>query len=385
MPGAGALPAPGAAVPLQMLTLPAKLVKLGRELRRAHSEDRGIPAMKRCLDVWHLIAILLIAGCLLGAKTSASQRVITLKFAHFVPATTKEGRLMQAWADEVGRRTNGRVKVRGYPGATLMQPQQIYDGITKEVADIGYGIFAYHRGRVPLTEVIDLPLGYKDPRVPSRMINEYYKRFRPKELDDVKVLFLEAHGRDIISTRKPVRTLSGLNGMKIRATGLSARIVTALGASAVGLPITDTYDAMSKGVIEGLVLDWGGLLNYRLGDRIKYHIESPGVGSTVAFYTVLNKDKWNSLPPDIRAIIDKLDEEWIERSSRKWADWETTGKSELLKKGGKIVTLSKEDNARMIEMLKPLLGNYVASTRARGLPGDQALKFCQDYLKAHDK
>ena len=102
----------------------------------------------------------------------------------------------------------------------------------------------------------------------------------------------------------------------------------------------------------------------------------------MAFYTVLNKDKWNSLPPDIQAIIDKLDNEWIERVSQKWADWETTGKSELLKKGGKIITLSKEDSAQLSEKMKPILGNYVSCHQSKGLPGDQALKFCQDYLRA---
>jgi len=341
--------------------------------------------MKRFLGIGFLAVTILFAGCFTGAQAFAADKVITLKLAHFVPATTKEGKLIQEWADEVGKRTNGRVKVRVYPGATLMPPQQIYDGITKEVADIGYGIFAYHRGRFPLTEVIDLPLGYKDPRVPSRMINEYYKKFRPKELDDVKVLFLEAHGRNIISTKKPVSKLSDLRGMKIRSTGLSAKIVTAIGGSAVGMPITDAYDAMSKGVIEGILLDWGGLLNYRFGDVIKYHIESPGAASTVAFYTVLNKDKWNSLPPDIQAIIDKLDDEWIERVSQKWADWEAAGKSELLKKGGKIITLSKEDSAQLREKMKPILSDYISSTKAKGLPGDQALKFCQDYLSVHDK
>ena len=341
--------------------------------------------MKGYSDFGRLWIMILFVGCLAGANAFSAEKVIALKLAHFVPATTNEGKLIQEWADEVGKRTNGRVKINIYPGATLMPAQQTYDGITKEVADIGYGIFAYHRGRFPLTEVIDLPLGYKDPHVPSRMINEYYRKFRPKELEDVKVLFLEAHGRDIISTKKPVGKLSDLRGMKLRATGLSAKIVTALGGSAVGLPITDTYDAMSKGVIEGLVLDWGGLLNWRFGDVIKYHIESPGTASTVAFYTVFNKDKWNSLPPDIRAIIDKLDNEWIERVSQKWADWETTGKSELLKKGGRIITLSEADNAQWREKMKPILSNYVASTKAKGLPGDQALKFCQDYLSANDK
>ncbi len=332
-----------------------------------------------------LVVLCLLACFCFTASSEAQDKVINLKFAHFVPATTAEGKPMQEWANEVGKRTTGRVKVAVYPAGTLMPPQQTYDGITKEVADIGYGIFAYHRGRFPLTEVIDLPLGYKDPAVPSRMINEYYKKFKPKELEDVKVLFLEAHGADIISTRKPISKLADLKGMKLRASGLSAKIVTALGGSAVGLPITDTYDAMSKGVIEGLVLDWGGLLNWRFGELVKYHIQSPGVASTVAFYTVMNKDKWNSLPKDIQTIIDKLDEEWIAKVSNKWADWENTGRAELLKKGGKIITLSSADNAQWAEKMKPILEDYVKAAKGKGLPGDQALKFCQDYLKANDK
>jgi TRAP-type C4-dicarboxylate transport system substrate-binding protein len=337
---------------------------------------------KRLTAIAVLSCFLLVFAALEG---HAAEKVITLKFAHFVPATTLEGKIMQEWADEVGKRTNGRVKVNVYPGATLMPPQQTYDGITKEVADIGYGIFAYHRGRFPLTEVIDLPLGYKNPIVPTRMINAYYKKFKPKEMEDVKVLFLEAHGADIISTRKQISRLSELKGMKIRASGLSAKIVTALGGSAVGLPITDAYDAMSKGVVEGIVLDWGGLYNWKFGDVVKNYIVSPGVASSVAFYTVMNKDKWNSLPPDIQGVFEKLDEEWIEKVAQKWVDWENMGKTELLKKGGKIITLSKEDNAAWVEKMKPILDEYVSASKAKGLPGDQALKSCQDYLKANDK
>ncbi|OPY68003.1 MAG: C4-dicarboxylate-binding periplasmic protein precursor [Syntrophorhabdaceae bacterium PtaU1.Bin034] len=341
--------------------------------------------MKKSAVLKGVLAVFVLSVLLIPSWGHAAEKVITLKFAHFVPATTLEGKTMQAWANEVEKRTNGRVKVNIFPGATLMPPSQTYDGITKEVADIGYGIFAYHRGRFPLTEVIDLPLGYKNPYVPTRMINEYYKKFKPKELEDVKVLFLEAHGADIISTRKPISKLADIKGMKLRASGLSAKIVNALGGSAVGLPITDTYDAMSKGVIEGLVLDWGGLYNWKFGDLVKNHIESPGVASTVAFYTVMNKDKWNSLPQDIKNIIDKLDEEWIDRVSKKWGDWENMGKTELLKRGGKIITLSKEDSAQWVEKMRPILDDYVQASRKKGLPGDQALKFCQDYLKANDK
>ncbi len=341
--------------------------------------------MKESFVVKCFAVMLLLLGCLAATNTYAADKVITLRFAHFVPSTTLEGKTMQDWANEVEKRTNGRVKVTIYPGATLIPVQQTYDGITKEVADIGYGIFAYHRGRFPLMEVMDLPLGYKNPGIPTKLINEYYKKFKPKELEDVKVLFLEAHGPGILSTKKPVAKLEDIKGMKIRAHGVSARILSALGATPVGLPITDTYDALSKGVVEGLMLDWGGLHNWNMGDVVKNHVDCPGIAYTTGFYTVMNKDKWDSLPPDIRATIDKLDEEWIERVEKKWVDWEAMGKTNLSAKGNKFVVLSPEENPRWAGSMNQVLDEWVKTTKAKGVPADEALKFCQDYLQAHDK
>jgi TRAP-type C4-dicarboxylate transport system substrate-binding protein len=100
----------------------------------------------------------------------------------------------------------------------------------------------------------------------------------------------------------------------------------------------------------------------------------------------MNKEKWNSLPPDIQAIINKLNEEWVtEKITKKWATWQSMGKTGLEKKGNKISVLSPQENARWVEKVRPLLDDYVKMTKAKGLPGDQALKFCQDYLKANDR
>lgn len=341
--------------------------------------------MKRSLIAQCFTVAVLLCCCMFVATSYAADKVINLRFAYYTPSTSIEGKTIEAWCTEVEKRTNGRVKIKTYPGATLIPAAQTYDGITKEVADIGYGVFAYHRGRFPMMEVIDLPLGYKNPAVPTMLVNEFYKKFKPKELDDVKVLFLEAHGPGILSTKKPVSKLEDIQGMKIRATGTGAKIITALGASAVGLPITDAYDALSKGVVEGVWLDWGGVYNWNLGDTVKYHLQCPGIAYSSAFYNVMNKDKWNSLPPDIKEIINKLNEEWIETLKKKWSDWEATGRAGLQKKGNTIATLSSQEDARWVTKVKPVLDDYVKAAKAKGLPGDQALKFCKDYLKAHDK
>jgi TRAP-type C4-dicarboxylate transport system substrate-binding protein len=341
--------------------------------------------MNRSFVAKCFVVMFFLSCSLLALTGQAAEKVITLRFAHFAPAGNMEGRLMQDWASEVEKRTNGRVKVAMYPGGTVMGMDQMYDGVTKEVADIGYSIFAYHRGRFPLTEVIDLPLGYKNFSTPTRLVNAYYKKFKPKEMDDVKVLFLEGYGPGLLHAKKPVNKLEDLKGMKIRAHGVSGRIVTALGASPVGIPITDTYDAMSKGIVEGALFGWGGAFNYNIGDVTKYHITTPAIGYGTAFYTVMNKDKWNSLPLDIQAIIDKLDEEWINRVAQKWFDWDSAGKAGLEKKGNKVIVISKEENDRWAVLMKPILDDYVKASKAKGLPGDEALKFCQDYLTANDK
>jgi len=341
--------------------------------------------MKRSFVAQCLAAIVCLSFCFFALTSYGAEKVINLRLAYYMPSTTLQGQTVDAWAAEVGKRTNGRVKIKTYPGATLIPATQIYDGVTKEVADIGYGIFAYVKGRFPMMEVIDLPLGYKTPYAATMLVNAYYKKFKPKELDDVKVLYVEAHGPGILSTRKPVNKLEDLKGMKIRAHGISALIASALGASPVGLPVTEVYEALSKGVVDGVLQDWGGVYNYNLGDVVKNHIVCPGIAFTTTFHLVMNKDKWNSLPPDIQAIIDKLDEEWIERLKKKWIDWEAMGKTGLQKKGNKVITLSKEENALWAEKMKPVLDNYVKVTKAKGLPADQALKFCQDYLKANDK
>jgi TRAP-type C4-dicarboxylate transport system substrate-binding protein len=100
-------------------------------------------------------------------------------------------------------------------------------------------------------------------------------------------------------------------------------------------------------------------------------------------FVVMNKDKWNALPTDIQKIIEKVNEEWIERQGKGWDEIEKRGRDFTLKLGNKIISLSKEENERWAKAVRPLLDDYVKSMREKGLPGEEALKFCQDYVKKH--
>ncbi len=88
---------------------------------------------------------------------------------------------------------------------------------------------------------------------------------------------------------------------------------------------------------------------------------------------------------DIQQIITKLNEEWIPKQAQTWDAIDESGKVYAAKLGNKFTPLSKEEEARWAQAVKPLLDGYVTNATAKGVPGDQALKFCQDYLKKYNK
>jgi TRAP-type transport system periplasmic protein len=130
--------------------------------------------------------------------------------------------------------------------------EQTYDGTVKGTCDIGLSVVSYVKGRFPLSEVIDLPLGHTSGLQATRLANAYFAKFKPKEFDDVKMLYIQAHGSGLIVTKKPVNKMEDLKGMRIRCSGTSM-IVSALGGIPVAMPQSETYDALKKGFVVGVL------------------------------------------------------------------------------------------------------------------------------------
>jgi TRAP-type C4-dicarboxylate transport system substrate-binding protein len=314
----------------------------------------------------------------------AQEKVITLKLSNFFPATNRISILMDQWCKEVDKRTNGRVKVTQFPGGTLTPPAQTYDGVVRGIADIGLSFASYTMGRFPLTEVIDLPLGYKTGYVGAKLANEYYKKFKPKEFDEVKVLFFHTSPPHTLFTKKAINNLEDLKGLKIRSTGTSAKVVQALGGAPVAMPMSESYDSLSRGIAEGIVCPFEPMKGFKLAEVVS-SCTLYGSAFEQAAYVVMNKEKWNGLPPDIQKIIEKINKEWVENLGRLWDELNKEGKEVFIQRGGKIIVLSKEEDARWAKLLRPILDEYLKNMKAKGLPGEEALKFCTEYLKTHEK
>ncbi|MGB9617486.1 MAG: TRAP transporter substrate-binding protein, partial [Desulfomonilaceae bacterium] len=252
----------------------------------------------------------------------------------------------------------------------------------KGISDIGMSVLSYTKGRFPLCEVIDLPLGYKSGVQATRLCNAFYEKFKPKELDDVKIMYMHAHGPGILhTTKKPVEKLEDLQGMKIRCTGSTANIATALGATPVAMPQNETYDALQKGVADGLLSPIETLKGWRFAEVVKYTTENFGSAYTIAFFVAMNKKKWESLPKETQKIIEDINKEWIEKTGKTWDEADKIGKEYTLSKGNKVLSLSKEEDERWAQKVHPVLDQYVAAMKAKGLPGGEALAFCLEWLK----
>ncbi len=306
---------------------------------------------------------------------------IKLNYSIFFPAPAKQTVDATEWAKEIEKRTNGKVQITMFPGGTLTPPDKCYDGVVKGISDIGYSVLAYTRGKFPLTEVADLPLGIKSGLVATKLINEYYKKFNPKEFNEVKVMYLHGHGPGLIHTKKAVRTLEDLKGMKIRCTGLAAKIAAALGATPVAMPMSETYDSLSRGVVDGSMAPMEALNTWKWGEVVKFTTEDYGASYSTGFFVVMNKDKWNALAPEIQKIIEKVNEEWIEKTGKVWDEVDKAGKEFTVKLGNQIISLSKEENEKWAKAVRPLLDDYVKNMKDKGLPGEDALKFYMDQLK----
>jgi TRAP-type C4-dicarboxylate transport system substrate-binding protein len=330
-----------------------------------------------------VVLALLALAALIVTPLAAQAKTVELTYSIFFPATHGHTLLAQQWADEVAKRTGGEVKVNIFPGATLTPADQSYDGVVRGISDMAMGVFSYVKGRFPLAEVLDLPLGYQSGLQATRLTNAFQRKFQPKEFDDVKVMYLHAHGPGILHTKKPVEKLEELAGMKIRCTGTSASVVKALGAVPVAMPQTEAYEALSRGIVDGLVSPIETLKGWKFAEVVKSTTKNLGSSYSVGFFVVMNKQKWAAISPASQQAIEAINQEWIDKTGRAWDELDQAGTEFTLAKGNKVLSLSPAEDARWKEAVAPLLAEYVAAGAAKGLPAEEALKFCQGWLKAN--
>ena len=328
-------------------------------------------------------SLVILAGFTFFYPMQIHAKTIRLNYSIFFPAAHGQCKAGMSWAEEVGKRTDGRVVINVFPGGTLTKADQCYEGVVSGISDLGMSVFAYNRGRFPVMEAADLPLGYPDGVVATRTVNDFYRSVQPEELEDVKVLYLHAHGPGLLHTKKPVRSLEDLNRMKIRSTGLSAKIVKALGGVPVAMPQGDTYESLQKGVVEGTFGPIEVLKGWRQAEVIDYTTDFRDAGYTTCMFVVMNLNTWNALPQDIQHIIMEVSEEWIDVHGKAWNSIDEEGRAYTLSLENEILTLSDAERRRWVEAVAPVIDEYVAASEEKGLEGRRYVDLLRRLIAEH--
>jgi len=308
-----------------------------------------------------------------GPAGGEGQEVIRLSYSIFFPPTHVQYIAATNWGNEVQARTGGRVQITFYPAGSLTKADYCYEGVTKGVSDLGMSCFAYTRGRFPLMEGLDLPVGYPDGITATRISDAVARKYASLELAEVKLLYVHGHGPGILASKKPVRSLAEMKGLKVRATGLSAKIVEALGGTPVAMSQPETYEALSKGVVEATLCPVETLKGWRQGETIEYVVDSSAIGYTTAMFVVMNKDKWAKLPADIQEVFEEVSREWVDRHGKAWDEADEAGRAYVQELQRQFVHLAEGEQERWRAAVKPILDDYERQAEEKGLPGSAVL------------
>jgi TRAP-type C4-dicarboxylate transport system substrate-binding protein len=331
-------------------------------------------------------SILMAAVCIVFMAPTAPMAAgpIKLTYANFPPASTFPCVQMERWAKEVEKRTNGKVKIQTFPGGTLLPAKNIFDGVINGTADIGNFAMSYQPGRFPVSEAVDLPLGFTSARVASLVLYDIIEKYRPREFEKVKVLTLFTCPPADLMTSRPVRRIADLKGMELRSSGTGADVVKALGGIPIAMPQSDTPEAIQKGIVKGIVSSLEVLKDMNYAAYTPYATDANLF--VVSFAVVMNRDKWNALPADVKKTLEALGREQAEWTGRYVDDHV---KEALVwskqKYNHQVFQLSAADRAEIQKRVKPIIDNYVSRVSGQGVAGAKIIADIQSLKRKYEK
>ncbi|MEY4753274.1 MAG: hypothetical protein RJA44_949 [Pseudomonadota bacterium] len=319
----------------------------------------------------------LLAATLLG-PLAAQAETLTLKFSHFLPSTGNfQKHIAEPWCGAIEKDSGGRLKCQIYPSLQLGgTPAQIPDQVKNGVADIAWTSPSFATGRFPRTEALELPFSLPPGGLNgSRAMWEYYQKHAQEDYKDFKVLAIFSASNVVISTAtKPVLTADGFKGLKLRSPSrFAALLITAMGGTPVNLPVAAITESIAKGVIEGAMAPWEILPTTKVDEVTKYHMEGlpnqPGFTQT-PMAILMNKQKYEALPADLKAVIDKHSGAALsDLAGKVWDDGNEAARKKMTADGHKILVIKPEDYAVMRKAGAGVEADWIKQAEARGLDG----------------
>jgi TRAP-type transport system periplasmic protein len=326
---------------------------------------------------------------MLTAGAATAQETVTLKVHHFLPpASTAHAKFIEPWCAKINKESNGKLKCQIYPAMQLGgTPPQLFDQAKDGVADIIWTLPGYQAGRFLVSEAFELPFMVNSTERGSRALWHYATKYATEEFKGVRPILFHLHdGAVLHTTKKQVKTLDDLKGLKVRApTRQATKMITALGATPVPMPLPQAPEALSKGVIDGAMVPWEVAPAIKIEEITKFHTETdpslPMISNSV-FIFAMNPAKYDSLPPDLKKVID--DNSGPETSAwvgKVFAEASAPGRKASMDRAGVFNVIPAAEVKNWQKAAESVTTEWIKDVTAKGHDGKKLLEEATAALK----
>lgn len=326
------------------------------------------------------------------AAPLANAQEIILKVAHFWPSTAlSHQKVLLPWCDKIAQESANRLKCQIYPAMQLGgTPPQLIQQAADGVADIVWTLPGYTAGRFPSVEVFELPFMSRSAESSSRALWEYAEQFAQKDFAMVKPLAFHVHDNGYVHGKKPINTMADFRGTKMRApTRLTNKMLAAFGAAPVAMPLPAVTESMSKGVIDGYVLPWEVIPTVKLHELTKFHSETDPAEPalyTAVFTIAMNKAKYNSLPDDLKKVIDaNSGADFSAMIGKVWDESAPAARQHAVDRGNVFNTIPASELASWRKVGDTLAAEWVQEMNGKGYPGQDMLDSAKRLIEQYSK
>jgi len=322
-----------------------------------------------------------------------AQQTVTLKFHTFMsPLSNVWLTMHKPWMDKVTQESGGRIQFQAYPAMQLGgSPAQLYDQAKDGVVDVVWTVCGYTAGRFPKAEVFELPFMMNNAEATSKASWEYVQTVAADEFKETQLLGVHVHGPGVLHTKdRPIKTVADLRGLKVRGPSRQVtKMLGYLGAIPVGMPLPSIPDALSKGTIDGCALPWEVVPSIKVQELTRFHSEFDPAGGalyTATFVMAMNKKRYESLPPELRRVIDKhsglATSGWLGQTQQ---SNDAIGRKSATDRGNSVYTIPVADAQEFKRKAALVEVEWIADMDKRGFDGRQLRDTARALIEKHGK
>ncbi len=322
----------------------------------------------------------LLAGSAMLAMPSVvrAQEPIQLKATHWLPPVHQIHKELTRWSEDLAKRSGNKIAITVLPAGQMGPPQRQFDLARTGVADIGYFLPGLTPGRFPMADLFQLPFlfnreGELDKPLTAAQASAIATTVaddlnKQTEFEGTKILYsIVSPSGSLFMAKATVRKPDDLKGLRIRHNGpVGAAQLAAWGATPVAVAPAEVADVMDKGTIDGMIFNYEGGRAFQIGNAVKKVTELNWAGT--AFTLVINKAKYNSLPADVRALIDETTGvEGARRVGALYDAAEAAGREYFAKGGTEFIRPTPEEFIAFNNPLKATQEQMLAEREAKSL------------------